>query len=143
MRCVCAQRKQMTLDIMRSPHILVRMARRKAPHKRLTEEQWQRAIAAELRATMARKQILQKDLSRAIGETDPSWISRRLSGSVPISAATLVVVADYMDEDITAVMTRAKDSATYPCMSHSASEGAKPTQMHTSPTPVIAAIRSA
>ena len=48
------------------------MARRRAPHKRLTRDQWQQAIAAELRATMAAKQILQKDLMRAIGVTDPS-----------------------------------------------------------------------
>src|SRR4249920_1485209 len=108
---------------MRSPHIVVRMARRRAPHKRLTEDQWQQAIAAELRATMAAKQIMQKDLMRALGVTDPSWISRRLSGTVPISAATLLVVADYMDEDITTVMSRAKDRATNPCLSHSPREG--------------------
>jgi transcriptional regulator with XRE-family HTH domain len=104
---------------MRSPHTLVVMAKRRAPRKRLTEEQWQVAIAAELRATMAAKRVMQKDLMRALGVSDPSWISRRLAGTVPISAATLLVVADYMDEDITAVMTRAKDRATNPCLSHS------------------------
>jgi transcriptional regulator with XRE-family HTH domain len=128
---------------MRSPHILVRMARRRAPHKRLTEDQWQQAIAAELRATMAAKQIMQKDLMRALGVSDPSWISRRLSGTVPISAATLLVVADYMDEDITQVMSRAKDRATNPCLSHSPRESAKHTPMHPQPTAVPAAMRIA
>jgi transcriptional regulator with XRE-family HTH domain len=128
---------------MRSPHILVRMARRTAPRKRLTRDQWQQALAAELRATMARKQILQKDLSRAIGETDPSWISRRLSGSVPIDAATLLVIADYMDEDITAVMTRAKDNATNPCLSHSDNVTPKHTKPHTPPAESATAIRVA
>ena len=119
------------------------MARRRAPHKRLTRDQWQQAIAAELRATMAAKQILQKDLMRAIGVTDPSWISRRLSGSVPIDAATLLVVADYMDEDITAVMSRAKDRATNLCLSHSDTKVTAHMQAHPPPAGAAPAIRIA
>lgn len=92
---------------------------------------------------MAAKQILQKDLMRAIGVTDPSWISRRLSGTVPIDAATLLVVSDYMDEDIAQVMSRAKDRATNPCLSHSARESAKPPQIHPTPETVPAAVRVA
>jgi transcriptional regulator with XRE-family HTH domain len=103
---------------MRPAHILVAMAKGRAPRKRLTEEQWQEAIAAELRATLAARKIMQKDLSRALGVRDPSWISRRLSGEIPISAATLLVISDFMDEDIDAVLSRAKGRATNPCLSH-------------------------
>jgi transcriptional regulator with XRE-family HTH domain len=92
---------------------------------------------------MARKRILQQDLMRAIGVTDPSWISRRLSGKVPIDAATLMVVADYMDEDITQVMSRAKDNATYLCMSHSDANVVPHTQSHSPPGAAPAAIRIA
>jgi transcriptional regulator with XRE-family HTH domain len=93
------------------------MPKRRAPRKRLTEAEWQTALAAELRATMAAKKIMQKDMLRVLG-VEQSWLSRRLSGDVPISAATLLVISDYMDEDITQVMSRAKDRATNPCLSH-------------------------
>ena len=92
---------------------------------------------------MAAKRIMAKDLSRAIGISDPSWMSRRLSGTVPIDAATLLVVADFMDEDVAAVLGRAKDRATNPCLSHSPREGGKHTQIHSPPTAVPAAIRIA
>ena len=85
------------------------MATRRAPRKTLTQDEWQAAIAGQLRAEMAAERILQKDLMRVLGVTDPSLVSRRLNGLVPISAAELMVVADYIGVDITVFLTRAKE----------------------------------
>jgi transcriptional regulator with XRE-family HTH domain len=109
----------------------------------LTQEQWQVAIADELRATMARKRIMQKDIMRVLGVHDPSYVSRRMNGIVAMSAPELVVLCDYFDEDITQVMSRAKDNATNPCLSHSPREGAKHTPSHSPPAAVPTAIRIA
>ena len=78
-----------------------------------------------------------------IGVTDPSWISRRLSGSVPIDAATLLVVTDYIDEDITAVMSRTKDHATNLCLSHNDANITTHMQTHPPPAGAAPAIRIA
>jgi hypothetical protein len=75
----------------------------------LTLEEWQAAIAGELRAEMAARRIQQKDLMRVLGGTDQSSVSRRMNGLVPISAPELMVVADYIGADITVFLTRAKD----------------------------------
>jgi transcriptional regulator with XRE-family HTH domain len=109
----------------------------------LTQEQWQQAIADELRAMMARKRIMQKDIMGVLGIHDPSYISRRMNGIMPLTVPELVVLCDYLDEDITAVMTRAKENATYLCMSHSDTNVVPHTQSHSPPGTAPAAIRIA
>jgi hypothetical protein len=77
---------------------------------------------------MARKRVLQKDIMGVLGVHDPSYVSRRMNGVMPLTAPELVVLCDFLDEDISSVMSRAKDNATNPCMSHSAPVASPRTQ---------------
>lgn len=150
MRRVCTQRKSLILDIVQAPHILVPMAnsrtpraKARAPRERLTQEQWQQAIAGELRAIMARKRIMQKDIMGILGVHEPSYISRRMNGAMPLTVPELVVLCDYFDEDITVVMSRAKENATNLCLSHSDAKVTAHMQAHPPPAGAAPAIRIA
>jgi hypothetical protein len=150
MRHVCTQRKYLILDNVQAPHILVPMAnsrtpraKTRAPRERLTQEQWQQAIAGELRAIMARKKIMQKDIMGILGIHEPSYISRRMNGTMPLTVPELVVLCDYFDEDITVVMTRAKEYATNLCLSHSDAKVTAHMQAHPPPAGAPTAIRIA
>jgi predicted XRE-type DNA-binding protein len=150
MRRVCTHRKFLMLDIVQTPHILVPMAKSRtpraktrAPRERLTQEQWQQAIADELRAIMARKKIMQKDIMGVLGVHDPSYVSRRMNGIMPMSVPELVVLCDYLDEDITVVMSRAKENATNLCLSHSDAKVTAHMQAHPPPAAVPSVSRIA
>jgi transcriptional regulator with XRE-family HTH domain len=55
------------------------------------------AIAAEVRAEMARQRKTQRDLSAALGGMDPAAVSRRVRGERPFLAEELVMVAEAWD----------------------------------------------
>ncbi len=60
--------------------------------KGLTVRQWERAIAAEVRASMAADKRTQKDLVGLFTSRDPGWLAPRMSGDVPFSAAQFVIL---------------------------------------------------
>jgi transcriptional regulator with XRE-family HTH domain len=57
-----------------------------------------RRVAAEVRATMARRRIKQKDLAAAMNMS-PQAISRRLSGELPFDLDELAHVARLLGDD--------------------------------------------
>lgn len=85
------------------------------------------AIAGEVRAIMARKDIRGTDVARAMG-VEQSYFSRRHSGKTPWSAAELKLVMDILDEDIVKVYAAGAAALesirpTNPCLSDSAQLG--------------------
>ena len=54
------------------------------------------AIAAEVRAELARRKPSGVRVARSLGWTQ-NYISRRLSGTVPFDAADLLAIADLID----------------------------------------------
>ncbi len=54
------------------------------------------AVAAEVRAQLARKRLSGVRAARALGWTQ-NYISRRLTGTVPFDVADLVAVADLLE----------------------------------------------
>ena len=75
--------------------------------KGLTVRQWERAIAAEMRASMAAEKLTQKDLVGLFTSRDPGWLARRMSGDVPFSAAQFVVLCEFLGWDMTEFLARA------------------------------------
>lgn len=62
-----------------------------------------RAIAAEVRAEMARQKpdgITQEHVAREVFSQDQQWLSRRLAGKPALSGAELVALADYLKVDV-------------------------------------------
>jgi transcriptional regulator with XRE-family HTH domain len=55
-------------------------------------------VAAELRATIARQNVNQRELAAAIG-VDPMWLSRRLRGAVSLSVGDLLRICEGLDID--------------------------------------------
>jgi transcriptional regulator with XRE-family HTH domain len=53
------------------------------------------AVAAEVRAHVARQQMRQSDLAGLLG-ISPSGVSSRLSGRTPLAAGELVVIAEWL-----------------------------------------------
>jgi hypothetical protein len=68
------------------------------------------ALAEELRAIMARKQISQAEIGREYGWKQP-FLSKRLAGRIPWDTLDLVKVCDYLDVDMGAVVAVAKQRA--------------------------------
>jgi predicted transcriptional regulator len=82
------------------------------------------AIAAEIRVIFARRNIRQEDIWPQLGVSQ-SWLSRRLSGEVPMTTAELTRIMNVIDEDITRVIAAGTAAmieaatATNPCLSYS------------------------
>ena len=58
------------------------------------------AIAAEVRAMMAKKRVTSTDMATMLG-VKKGWFSRRYTGDTPWSAGELHTVMDLLNEDIT------------------------------------------
>lgn len=55
-------------------------------------QDYSRALAAEVRAMLARREINGRDIARALG-VSPMYVSRRYRGQIPWDAAELAVIA--------------------------------------------------
>lgn len=75
----------------------------------------QQAIAAELRARLARKRLSDTEMARRLG-VGQSWFTRRKNGDTPLSAQELWLVCNVMDENMAEVVAAAWGT-TNPCLS--------------------------
>lgn len=57
---------------------------------------------------MARKNIKQTEIAEKVFDTYPQWVQARVKGHVPMTAAELLAIADYLDTDITEFAWAAK-----------------------------------
>ena len=80
--------------------------------------EWQEAIAAEIRARMAKKRLGDDDIAPRMGVTQ-TYFNRRKNGHTAFKVQELLKVCDIMDVDYTEVVAAAKASMTNPCLSHS------------------------
>lgn len=97
------------------------MPKHRAPRERLASaQQWDTAIANELRATLLWRGITQKQIVDVLGAANPNYVSRRVRGEYPMTAGELMVVADFFNEDVGALLTRAKHNAKHPPHGNSA-----------------------
>jgi transcriptional regulator with XRE-family HTH domain len=80
--------------------------------------EWQAAIAAEIRARMAKKRLGDDDIAPRMGVTQ-TYFNRRKNGHTSFTAQELLKVCDIMDVDYTEVVAAAKASMTNLCLSHS------------------------
>lgn len=53
-------------------------------------------VLAEIRAWMGRRDLSQSDLGRSLGVA-PSWMSKRLAGTVELSVADMFAIAEALD----------------------------------------------
>lgn len=81
------------------------MSRR--PAKVIDSDAYNHAIAAEVRAVMARERIQQKELYETFG-WDRSYLGKRMSGQVGFSIPDLTKICDYLGVDMGALIGRAK-----------------------------------
>lgn len=77
----------------------------------------QEAIAAELRARLARKRITDTEMARRLN-VGQSWFTRRKNGNTPFTAQELWLVCNVMDENYAEVIAAAW-ATTNPCLSQS------------------------
>lgn len=111
------------------------------------------AVAGEIRAARARRQMTQLELAEALRirigvELDQTAISRRIRGETPWTAGELIAVCDALDEDIARVFTAGREAlhgrmrksarkaarTTNPCLSYSARIGSNHLQRYAYPT---------
>lgn len=76
----------------------------------LDEDAFNQAIAAEVRALMARHKKNQADVARHLG-IKPNAASFRWQGRTPWSTAELILLCDWLDVDAAEVMAAAKAAA--------------------------------
>ena len=76
----------------------------------LDEEAFNQAVAAEVRALLARHRKTQADVGRHLG-MKPNAVSFRWKGATPWSLAELLLLCDWLDVDAAEVMTTAKAAA--------------------------------
>ena len=65
------------------------------------------AVAAELRSVLARRGIQHREVAAALG-WPAEWTSRRFRGTVSWDTADFVKVCDYLEVDLTDILTSAK-----------------------------------
>lgn len=70
-----------------------------------TGSRYAAAVAGEVRAMMARRQRLNKDLAKHLG-VSAMWVSRRMSGEVPWDVAELSSVAGFLGCSVTDLLPR-------------------------------------
>jgi DNA-binding Xre family transcriptional regulator len=87
--------------------------RTRAPRERLTLREWEVAVPIEIRATLAYRRIPQSELVDALG-VEQSWLSRRITGKVKMTPGELLAICDFLNEDVGAVLSRAKHNAKHP-----------------------------
>lgn len=76
----------------------------------LSDDDFNQAIAAEVRALMARHKKNQADVARHLG-MKPNAASFRWQGRTPWSTAELILLCDWLDVDAAEVMAAAKAAA--------------------------------
>ena len=69
-----------------------------------------RAIADEVRATLARQNIHIKDLARQSG-ISPGYLGKRLRNEAPLNLNDLQAICDVFDKDVQAFLAAALDAA--------------------------------
>ena len=69
-----------------------------------------RAIADEVRATLARQNILIKDLARKSG-ISPGYLGKRLRNEAPLNLNDLQAICEVFDKDVQAFLAAALDAA--------------------------------
>lgn len=69
---------------------------------------YNKRIAAEIRAEMARKNITQTRLAEEVFDTYPQKIQSRVKGHVPLGAAELLAIADFLGTDVVKFLNAAK-----------------------------------
>ena len=84
--------------------------RTKRSRSQLDEDAFNQAVAAEVRALLARHRKTQADVARHLG-MKPNAASFRWQGKTPWSLAELLLLCDWLDVDAAEVMTTAKDAA--------------------------------
>jgi transcriptional regulator with XRE-family HTH domain len=62
--------------------------------------------AAEIRAELARRRLSQRDFAVAVGQNQ-QWVSRRLSGSVPLTVDDVALIAKTLDVAVVALLGEA------------------------------------
>lgn len=78
----------------------------------LTEDQWQAAIAAEVRAQMAARRITDRQLAARLG-IETHVLSKRKLGRVPFRLGEFLKICDIMGADVTEVLMSAKARASH------------------------------
>ena len=81
--------------------------RTKRSRSQLDEDAFNQAIAAEVRALLARHRKTQADVARHLG-MKPNAASFRWQGKTPWSLAELLLLCDWLDVDAAEVMSTAK-----------------------------------
>jgi transcriptional regulator with XRE-family HTH domain len=69
-----------------------------------------RAVSAEIRATLARQNMLIKDLARKSGISQ-GYMGKRLRDEAPLNLNDLQVICDVFGKDVVAFMSTAIDAA--------------------------------
>jgi transcriptional regulator with XRE-family HTH domain len=69
-----------------------------------------RAIADEVRATLARQNILIKDLARKSG-ISPGYLGKRLRNEAPLNLNDVQAICEVFDKDVQAFLAAALDAA--------------------------------
>ncbi|HKX65866.1 MAG TPA: helix-turn-helix transcriptional regulator [Intrasporangium sp.] len=76
----------------------------------LDEDDFNQALAAEVRALLARHRKVQADVARQLG-MKPNAASFRWQGKTPWSLAELLLLCDWLDVDAAEVISAAKAAA--------------------------------
>lgn len=71
-----------------------------------------RAVADEIRATLARQNMLIKDLSGATG-ISPGYLGKRLRNEAPLNLNDLQAICEAFDRDVQTFLAAALDAAGY------------------------------
>lgn len=67
------------------------------------------AVAAEIRATLARQNMLIKDLSRKSG-ISPGYLGKRLRNEAPLNLNDLQAICDVFDKDVQTFLSAALEA---------------------------------
>jgi len=84
--------------------------RTKRSRSHLPEDDFNQAMAAEVRALLARHRKVQADVARELG-MKPNAVSFRWQGKTPWTLAELLLLCDWLDVDAAEVMSAAKATA--------------------------------
>ena len=84
--------------------------RTKRSRSHLDEDDFNQAVAAEVRALLARHRKVQADVTRQLG-MKPNAASFRWQGKTPWSTAELLLLCDWLDADAAEVLSAAKAAA--------------------------------
>lgn len=69
-------------------------------------------IAAEIRAEIARQRIVQAKIAIEVFKRPPQWLSRRLSGEVPLTGSEILTLGDFLGVDVVTWLNATKRGPT-------------------------------